>query len=55
MIHKEKILEFLKKYSYKKGDYTLSSGEKSEHYVNCKPVTLHGMGLSLINDREGLL
>jgi len=49
VIHKEKILEFLKKYSYKKGDYTLSSGEKSEHYVNCKPVTLHGMGLSLIS------
>ena len=41
-------LDLLKKYAYKKGDYTLSSGRKSEHYVNCKPVTLTGRGLSAI-------
>ena len=41
-------LDLLKKNAYKKGDYTLSSGRKSEHYVNCKPVTLTGQGLGAI-------
>ena len=44
---KEELLELLKKYAYKKGEYTLSSGKTSEHYVNCKPVTLSGRGLTL--------
>ena len=44
---KEELLELLKKNAYKKGEYTLSSGKKSEHYVNCKPVTLSGRGLTL--------
>ena len=44
---KEELLELLKKFSYKKGEYTLSSGKTSEHYVNCKPVTLSGRGLTL--------
>ena len=41
-------LNLLKKDAYRKGDYTLSSGRKSEHYVNCKPVTLTGLGLAAI-------
>ena len=44
---KEELLELLKKDAYKKGEFTLSSGKKSEHYVNCKPVTLTGRGLTL--------
>ena len=44
---KEELLDLLKKYAYKKGDFTLSSGKSSEHYVNCKPVTLLGRGLTL--------
>ena len=44
---KEELLELLKKDAYKKGDFTLSSGKTSEHYVNCKPVTLSGRGLTL--------
>jgi orotate phosphoribosyltransferase len=44
---KDELLELLKKDAYKKGEYTLSSGKKSEHYVNCKPVTLSGRGLTL--------
>ena len=43
----DELLELLKKDAYKKGEYTLSSGKKSEHYVNCKPVTLSGRGLTL--------
>ncbi len=44
---KDELLELLKKDAYKRGEYTLSSGKKSEHYVNCKPVTLSGRGLTL--------
>ena len=44
---KEELLELLKKYAYEKGEFTLSSGKSSEHYVNCKPVTLLGRGLTL--------
>ena len=44
---KEELLELLKKYAYKKGEFKLSSGKTSEHYVNCKPVTLSGRGLTL--------
>jgi len=44
---KEELLELIKKYAYKKGEFKLSSGKTSEHYVNCKPVTLTGRGLTL--------
>ena len=44
---RDELLELLKKDAYRKGEYTLSSGKKSEHYVNCKPVTLSGRGLTL--------
>ena len=44
---RQELLGLLKSYAYKRGDYTLSSGRKSEHYVNCKPVTLSSRGLTL--------
>ena len=44
---KEELLELLKNYAYKKGEFKLSSGKTSAHYVNCKPVTLSGRGLTL--------
>ena len=44
---KEELLELLKKYAYKKGEFKLSSGKSSEHYVNCKPVILTPRGLTL--------
>ena len=45
--YREELLSLLKEKAYRKGEYTLSSGRKSEHYVNCKPVTLTGRGLTL--------
>lgn len=42
---REELLELLKRDAYRKGEYTLSSGAFSTHYVNCKPVTLNGKGL----------
>ena len=44
---KEELLSMLKEDAYRKGEYTLSSGKESQHYVNCKPVTLTGRGLTL--------
>ena len=44
---KEELLKLLKENAYKKGEFKLSSGKTSEHYVNCKPVTLNGRGLTL--------
>ena len=44
---KQELLELLKTYAYKKGEFKLASGKTSEHYVNCKPVTLTGRGLTL--------
>ena len=44
--HRDTLKAMLKERAYRKGHYTLSSGKESEHYVNCKPVTL---SLSLIH------
>ena len=44
---KSELLKMLKESGYKKGEFTLSSGKTSDHYVNCKPVTLTGRGLTL--------
>ena len=44
---KDELLYLLKTEAYKKGEFKLSSGKTSEHYVNCKPVTLTGRGLTL--------
>jgi len=45
---KEELIRILKQY-YRKGDFTLSSGKFSEHYINCKPVILTGSSLELIS------
>ena len=44
---KEELLSLIKEKGYRKGEFTLSSGRKSEHYVNCKPVILSARGLTL--------
>ena len=46
---REEILNLLKRDAYKQGQFTLSSGKTSDHYVNCKPVTLSGEGIALIS------
>ncbi len=49
-LHREELLSILKDKAYRKGEFTLSSGKQSQHYVNCKPVTLSGNGIALISD-----
>ena len=46
---REQLLNRLASLAYRRGDFTLASGRKSEHYVNCKPVSLSGSGLALIS------
>ena len=43
------LLERLAREAYRRGQFTLASGRESEHYVNCKPVSLSGSGLALIS------
>ncbi len=49
-LNKAKLLKHLIEKSYKKGNFTLASGKKSSHYLNCKPVSLNSEGLKLISD-----
>ena len=46
---KENLLTLLAKKAYRVGDFSLASGKKSSHYVNCKPVSLSGPGLLSIS------
>ncbi len=38
------LLELICQVAYKEGDFTLSSGKKSDYYINGKQVTLHAQG-----------
>ena len=48
-LHRKTLLSLLKERAYKHGQFTLSSGKESEHYVNCKPVTLSCEGNALLS------
>jgi len=47
--HKKTLLHLLKERAYKQGHFTLSSGKETEHYINCKPVTLSCEGNALLS------
>ena len=42
------LLQLLAERAYRHGSFTLASGRTSDHYVNCKPVSLSGTGLALL-------
>ena len=42
---RDDLLKMIKEKAYRKGEFKLSSGKTSEHYVNCKPVILNSKGL----------
>ena len=42
------LLQLLAERAYRHGQFTLASGRTSDHYVNCKPVSLSGEGLALL-------
>ena len=45
---KDELLGLLKDLAYKKGEFKLSSGKTSEHYINCKPVSYTHLTLPTI-------
>ena len=45
------LLELLAERAYRHGSFTLASGRSSDHYVNCKPVSLSGLGLALLGQQ----
>ena len=47
---RDEFLELLRNDAHRIGQYKLSSGRTSEHYINCKPVTLSGKGLAMVSD-----
>ncbi|MFL0789666.1 MAG: orotate phosphoribosyltransferase, partial [Prochlorococcus sp.] len=45
----EALLNRLASDAYRHGEFTLASGRRSNHYVNCKPVSLSGVGLAMLS------
>lgn len=41
---RQHLLDLICQVAYKEGDFTLSSGQKSDYYINGKQVTLHAQG-----------
>ncbi|MEB3199291.1 MAG: orotate phosphoribosyltransferase [Synechococcaceae cyanobacterium] len=42
------LRDLLARLAYRHGEFTLASGRRSDHYVNCKPVSLSGVGLAVL-------
>ena len=49
-IKKTTLVDYVRKYAHKTGDFTLSSGLSTKHYINMKPIILTGTGLGLISE-----
>ena len=45
---KDALLKFILEKSYREGDFTLASGQKSKFYIDLKPTLLHPKGADLI-------
>ena len=45
-----RLIELVRRLSYKEGDFTLASGKKSRFYVDLKNTTLHPEGAALIGE-----
>ena len=41
---RQALLDLICEVAYQEGDFTLSSGKKSDYYINGKQVTLHALG-----------
>ncbi|HET9839761.1 MAG TPA: orotate phosphoribosyltransferase [Candidatus Angelobacter sp.] len=44
---REQLLNLLATVSFRLGDFTLSSGAKSDYYIDCRTTTLHAEGAAL--------
>jgi len=46
--YRDELLNMLKAYSFKRGDFTLASGKKSEFFLDCKRTLLRSRGHYLV-------
>ena len=46
----DKLLELLRERSFRVGDFTLSSGRKSQYYIDARLTTMSGAGQQLIGE-----
>jgi orotate phosphoribosyltransferase len=44
---RERLLELIAQRSFRLGSFTLSSGLKSDYYIDCRTTTLHALGAEL--------
>lgn len=44
---REQLLDLLATVSFRLGEFTLSSGAKSDYYIDCRTTTLHAQGAAL--------
>jgi orotate phosphoribosyltransferase len=47
---KSKLLKLILEKSYREGDFTLSSGQKSSFYIDLKPTILHPAGAKAVGE-----
>src|SRR6266849_3094276 len=47
MTSREQLLDLIATQSFRLGSFTLSSGLKSDYYVDCRTTTLHAQGAEL--------
>ena len=41
---RQTLLDLIATHSFKLGDFTLASGQKSDYYIDCRITTLHAEG-----------
>jgi len=42
--HRTALLDLIAQHSFKLGDFTLASGQRSDYYIDCRTTTLHAEG-----------
>ena len=47
MTSRERLLNLIATNSFRLGNFTLSSGFKSDYYIDCRTTTLHAEGAEL--------
>lgn len=47
---KDELFHIIKRLSFRKGDFVLASGQRSNYYVDCRLTTLDGRGAYLIGN-----
>src|SRR3954463_9911735 len=44
LVYRNALLHLIATHSFRLGDFTLASGQKSDYYIDCRTTTLHAEG-----------